>query len=243
MSKLIKKVSEPGTYHAKISDWPKDERPRERLIARGAAALSDAELLAILIRTGAGRVTAVDLATTLLSEYGSLAMLAARSHNELVRYRGLGEAKSVLLAAAFELGRRASVSREAQRRLQISSPEDVVRRYQPLMRDLHQEVFKVLLLDSANHLVRDVTVSVGILNSSLVHPREVFQTAILQPAAAVILLHNHPSGNPEPSSEDIQITRQIVAAGKIIGIPVHDHIIVALDKYTSFAEKGLLQEN
>ncbi len=243
MGKPLKKVSEPGTYHAKISDWPKDERPRERLIAHGADALSDAELLAILIRTGAGRVTAVDLAATLLREFGSLDGLAARSHRELIRYRGLGEAKSVLLAAAFELGRRAAVSHHADGRLQISSPVDVVRRYQPLMKDLHQEIFKVLLLDSANHLLRDVTVSTGILNSSLVHPREVFQTAILQPAAAVILLHNHPSGNPEPSAEDIQITRQIVEAGKIIGIPVHDHIIVALDKYTSFAEKGLLGNN
>lgn len=243
MSRTVKKVSEPAAYHAKISDWPKDERPRERLAARGPAALSDAELLAILIRTGAGQVTAVDLAATLLREFGSLDDLAARSYKELIRFRGVGEAKALVLAAAFELGRRASVSREGGKRLQICSPEDVVRRFQPLMKDLHQEMFKVLLLDSANHLLRDVTVSVGILNSSLVHPREVFQMAILQPAAAVILLHNHPSGNPEPSAEDIQITRQIVQAGKIMGIPVHDHIIVALDKYTSFAEKGLLREN
>ena len=108
------------------------------------------------------------------------------------------------------------------------------------MRDLQQEIFKVLLLDSANHLRGDETISLGILNSALVHPREVFRRAILEPAASIILLHNHPSGNPEPSSEDIQVTRQLCEAGKIMGIPVHDHIIIAQDSYASFAERGLL---
>jgi DNA repair protein RadC len=112
--------------------------------------------------------------------------------------------------------------------------------YQPLFRDLKQEVFKVLLLDSANHLLRDVKVSEGILNSSLVHPREVFRHAILEPAASIILLHNHPSGNPEPSPEDLQITRQLVEAGKIMGIPVHDHLIISPSSFTSFAERGLI---
>ena len=239
MSRHAKKVGEPSIYHGRIKDWPKDERPREKLIGRGSESLSDAELLAILLRTGSGSVTAVDLAKKLLNDFGSLTQLASRSHVELRQYHGLGEVKAVSLLASFELGRRAA-SESPGDRLRVSSPEDVVRRFQPLLRDLKHEVFKVLLLDSANNLVRDVKVSDGILNSSLVHPREVFRHAILEPAASIILLHNHPSGNPEPSAEDLQVTKQIVDASKIIGIPVHDHIIITPHAFTSFAERGLL---
>jgi len=234
-----KKVSEPSLYHSKITDWPEDERPREKLMRRGCSSLSDAELLAILLRSGAGKITAVDLAKTLLKEFQSLEHLASRSIQELRCFKGLGDVKAIGIVAAFEIGRRTAANRSFEK-YSIVSPEDVVRRYQPLLRDQKQEEFKVLLLDSANHLLRDVTISTGILNSSLVHPREVFQPAILEPAASIILLHNHPSGNPEPSSEDIQITRQLIESGKIIGIPVHDHIIIAVEKYASFAEMGLL---
>jgi DNA repair protein RadC len=205
----------------------------------GAESLSDAELLAIIIRTGAGKITAVDLAKTLLNEFQSLEMIASRTFNEFKQFKGLGDAKSISLIAAFELGRRSAV-RNQSKKFQIQSPEDIVKRYQSLLRDLQKEIFKVLLLDSANHLIRDVTVSEGILNSSLVHPREVFRNAIIEHAASVILLHNHPSGNPEPSSDDLQITRQIVEAGKIIGISVHDHIIITANSFTSFAERGIL---
>lgn len=236
---MAKIVSEPSTYHSKITDWPKNERPREKLMNHGASFLSDAELLAILIHSGTGRITALDVGKTLLSEYGSLGGITSRTYQDLRRFKGLGEAKSVLLVAAFELGRRAMATGMTEK-YRICAPEDVVRRFQPLLRDLKQEKFIVLLLDSANHLIRDVTITTGILNSSLVHPREVFQRAILEPAASVILLHNHPSGNAEPSSEDIQITRQLVDAGKIIGIPVHDHIIITASSHTSFAERGLI---
>ncbi len=239
MTRHIKKVSEPSAYHSTISDWPIEERPREKLMRGGPQALSDAETLAILLRSGTGRITAVDLAKTLLRGFRSLENLACRSYQELQHYKGVGAAKAVGIVAAFELGRRAATDRREEKP-RINSPDDVVRRYQPMMRDRKQEEFKVLLLDSANHLLRDATVSTGILNSSLVHPREVFRPAILEPAASVILLHNHPSGNPEPSSEDLQITHQLIDAGRIIGIPVHDHIIIAIDKYASFAERGLL---
>jgi DNA repair protein RadC len=239
MSKPIKRVSEPSAYHSKITEWPKDERPREKMMNHGSGTLSDAELLAILIRTGAGNITAVDLAKTLLKEYKSLETLASRTLQELKQFKGLGEAKSISLIAAFEIGRR-TASHQRTEKLQIRSPEDVVKRYQPLLRDLQQEIFKVLLLDSANHILRDVTVSEGILNSSLVHPREVFRPAIMEPASSIILLHNHPSGNPEPSTDDIQITRQIVEASKVIGIPVHVHIILTANSFTSFAERGFL---
>jgi DNA repair protein RadC len=224
---------------ARIKDWPRDERPREKLIRKGSDSLSDAELLAILLRSGTRGGTAVDVAKSLISANGSLERLASRSFSELKRHHGMGEVKAVSIVAAFELGRRSAV-RNAGRRTLVRSPEDVARIYQPLLRDLKQEVFKVLLLDSANHLLRDVKVSEGILNSSLVHPREVFRHAILEPAASVILLHNHPSGNPEPSPEDLQITRQLVEAGKIMGIPVHDHLIISPSSFTSFAERGLI---
>lgn len=240
MARLTKKVSEPTVYHTKITDWPLAERPREKLMMHGASTLSEAELIAILIRTGTGKATAVDLAKTLLKDFKSLGKLASRQFQELRQYKGLGDTKSVTLVAAFELGRRAASHQQSANKAQICSPEDVVRRYQSTWRDTQQEIFMVLLLDSANHLLNEVEITRGILNSSLVHPREVFKHAIIEPAASIILLHNHPSGNPEPSTEDIQITRQIVEAGKIIGIPIHDHIIIAGEKYTSFAERGLL---
>ena len=235
----VKKISEPAYYHTTIPEWPKDERPREKLLNHGVHALSEAELLAIVIRTGAGKVNAVDLGKSLLKEFETVGHISSRSVQELMRFHGIGEAKAIAIVAAFELGRR-SASHRSEGRLQIRSPQDVVDRYQPLMRDLKHEVFKVLLLDSANHLLRDTDVSKGILNSSLAHPREVFSAAIAEPAASVILLHNHPSGNPEPSADDIQITKQLVESGKILGIPVHDHIIVTATSFTSFAERGIL---
>lgn len=232
------RVNEP---RVQIPRWPKNERPRERLEQRGAEALSEAELLAILIRTGCRNLTAIDLARKLLTACESLPRLASRSVADLRNAGGLGigTAKATSIVAAFELGRRASSS-DTTNLDTIRSPEDVARRYIPLFREKKTEIFLIILLDSANHFIRDVKVTEGILNSSLVHPREVFRPAIAEPAASIILLHNHPSGNPEPSSEDLQITRQLVEAGKIIGIPVHDHVILAGSSYVSFAERGLL---
>jgi len=227
----------PSDRFSSIPRWPAHERPRERLLKHGAETLSDAELLAILIRSGTRKRTAVDLARALLADCETLGALASRSIEDL-RQR-LGTAKAAAVVAAFELGRRSAASHNASNP-RVHSPEDIARRYIPLMRELKKEQFRVVLLDSANHILRDVRITEGILNSSLVHPREVFKPAITEPAAAIILLHNHPSGNPDPSGEDLQITRQLVDASKIIGIPVHDHIIIAGNTYTSFAEKGLL---
>ena len=236
------KRGEEFTGHSKILDWPESERPRERLLKYGAETLSDAELLAILVRTGARKITAVDLARRLLSDFETLERLASRSAADLrqqLHEMGLGLAKAATIVAAFELGRRALAS-HATKKTSIHSPEDIAQRYVPLLREMKKEVFLVILLDSANHIIREVKISDGILNSSLVHPREVFRPAIAEPAAAIVLLHNHPSGNPEPSSEDLQITRQLMEASKIIGIPIHDHLIVAGNSYTSFAERGFL---
>ena len=152
----------------------------------------------------------------------------------------IGPAKAVQLLAAFEIGRRVEAQREGRTRVQVRTPEDVAALYGPHLRDLKQEVFKVVLLNTANVIIGDHTVSMGGLAASIVEPRAVFRKAMLEQAAAVICLHNHPSGNPEPSREDVRITRQLVEAGKLMGIPVHDHLIIAGTTFTSLAQRGLL---
>lgn len=233
-------INQPSTfYRTRIKDWPKDERPREKLLRHGAHALSDAELLAILIRTGTGKQTALDLARRMLSEEKTLRGVAGKSPAELMRMNGIGEAKAVELIAAFEIGRRLQ-GMKGEERIIIRSPEDVARIMMPRLRDCRKEEFHVLVLDSKNGLKHFEKVSTGTLNASLVHPREVYKVAIDHDGASIIVVHNHPSGNPEPSREDMDITRQLAEAGKVIGIPLHDHLIIAGDGHTSFAERGLL---
>lgn len=222
-----------------IREWPEGERPREKLLAHGAGALSDAELLAILIRSGTGEQTALDLARSILMKERSLRAIGARTPAELMRVKGIGEAKAVELLAAFELGRRAEAAGTGEKPV-IRGPEDAARLMIPLLRDRTAEEFHVLILDAMNGLKSSVRVTTGTLNASLVHPREVFKHAIDHRAASILVVHNHPSGNPEPSREDIDITRQLVEAGKVVGIPLHDHLIVAGDRYTSLAERGVL---
>jgi DNA repair protein RadC len=224
---------------APIPLWPRDDRPREKLIRKGVHTLSDVELMALILRTGSGEQTAIDLARTLFARDRSLRRIGTRTPGELMRLRGIGPAKAVELLAAFELGRRAQAEQEEARPL-LRSPDDVAKRMIPLLRDRKTEVFYVLILDAKNALTIDIELSVGTLNASLVHPREVFKAAIDNSAASIIVVHNHPSGNPEPSTEDIEITRQLAEAGRIIGIPLHDHLIVAGEFYTSHAERGLL---
>ena len=233
-------LAQPETlYHVPIKQWPEDERPREKLLRRGAHVLADAELLAILIRTGTGKHSALDLARQMVREEKSLRGIAGKSAVELMRIKGIGEAKAVELLAAFEIGRRVQGMKDEEK-MMVRSPEDVAHRMIPRLRDLRKEEFYVLVLDSKNGLKFETLLSTGILNASLVHPREVYKVAIDHDGASIIVVHNHPSGNPEPSREDIEITRQLAEAGKVIGIPLHDHLIVAGDAYTSFAERGLL---
>ncbi|WP_457653444.1 RadC family protein [Rhodocaloribacter sp.] len=230
-------------YHAPIHQWDEADRPREKLITRGPAALTDAELIALIFGTGTrtkdGPVSAVQLGRALLQAYPSLHNLSKREMKELTRVTGVGRAKAVKLIAAFEIGRRVESQRGGER-VQVRTPEDVAAVYGPLMRDLKREVFRIVLLNTANYIIGDETVSEGGLAASIVEPRGVFRRAILENAAAVICLHNHPSGNPEPSREDVRITRQLVEAGKLMGIPVHDHLIIAGNGYTSLAERGLM---
>jgi DNA repair protein RadC len=223
----------------KIPRWPKNERPRERLLQHGAQYLTEAELLGILLGKGTRKKTAVDIARELLDRYESLQKLFSRSPSELTTVKGIGSAKAAILSAAFELVRRIQ-SQKISDRASFRRSSDVANHYLPLMRDLRKEVFKVLLLNRGNRLIKEVFISEGTLDASIVHPRDVFREALLEPAAGIILIHNHPSGNPSPSDEDLRITKQLVEAGRLLGIKVYDHIILAGETYVSLADQGLL---
>ena len=223
----------------KITRWPKKERPRERLLQHGPQHLTEAELLGILIVKGTKKKTAIDLARELLDRYESLQKLFSRSPAELTAIKGIGSAKAAILSAAFELVRRIQSQKDAGKS-SFKRSSDVANHYLPLMRDLRKEVFKVLLLNRANRLIKEVTISEGTLDASIVHPRDVFHEALLETAAGVILIHNHPSGNSSPSEEDLRITKQLVEAGRLLGIKVYDHIILAGEDYRSLADEGLI---
>jgi DNA repair protein RadC len=222
-----------------IDTWPPDERPRERLVRYGPEALTDGQLLAILLGTGFEGWTALDVGVALLDRHDGLTGLSRLGMREFCEVPGVGPAKAALIKAALEIGKRAAAAplSTGQR---VTSSEDVFRHYRPLMRDLRREVFKVVLLDGKNAIIRDVTVSEGSLTLSIVHPREAFVPAVRESAAAVIFVHNHPSGDPEASPEDRALTRRLVSAGEIIGIRVLDHVIIGDRRYVSFADQGWL---
>jgi DNA repair protein RadC len=216
------------------------DAPRERLASLGAEALSDAELVTLLLRTGAAGLSARDLAQALLRRHGGLRGLARAPLADLREQPGVAAAKAATLLAAFELGRRVA-SQRLRRGDPIRGPADVHRHFQPLLRDAPHERFLVLLLDGRHRVIRSVLTSQGTLTASLVHPREVFAPALREPAAAVILVHNHPSGDPTPSREDREITLRLAAAGDLLGIPVLDHVVIAEQGFTSLREEGTLQ--
>ncbi|MBS0152346.1 MAG: DNA repair protein RadC [Nitrospira sp.] len=222
-----------------IAHWPQAERPRERLLAKGPDALSDANLLAILLRTGRRDASAVRVALELLERMGGLGGLAACGTDELCAIPGIGPAKAAQLKAALALGRR-SLAAPLSTGTRISSSADLYKHFHPLLREVKHELFKVVLLDAKNVVIREVTVSEGSLTLSIVHPREVFALAVRESAAAVLLLHNHPSGDPTPSGEDRQLTSRLVEAGRLLGIRVVDHIILGDGRYVSFADEGWL---
>ena len=224
----------------RLRELPRTERPRERLKDLGAGALSSSELLALLIGSGTARRSALALAQEVLQRSGgSLRRLATQPVAALTAVGGLGVARAGAIHAALELGRRlAAEAREEGAPLR--SPRDVWATFAPRLEDLPVEEFHVAVLDAQHRLDRDITITRGILNSSLVHPREVFREAIAERAAAIILVHNHPSGDPTPSADDRAITGQLVAAGRLLDIPVADHIVIGRGRYLSFAEGGLL---
>jgi len=225
----------------RIKDWPADERPREKLLNRGAESLSDAELLALILRTGdaCSGFTAVDMARDLLSRFGSLRELAMAGTTELCRLRGIGPAKAAELQAVFQLARRFSGSCLQPGERYLSSG-DAFSHFHERLRDLRKEIFLALLLDSKNRLLREVRISEGSLNASIVHPREVFAAVVRDSAAAVLFVHNHPSGDPAPSRADIEMTGRIVDAAKPMGIVVHDHIIIGKGNHTSLKAMGCI---
>ncbi|MBP8591165.1 DNA repair protein RadC [Candidatus Shapirobacteria bacterium] len=221
-----------------INDLPKDERPRERLVKFGEEALSAQELLQLILgRVVAGESVAVT-AQKLLAQFGSLQKLAEASIEELSSIKGIGLAKAAQIKAVFEIGRRLSTQVPTYKNKELTDPEKVYRLIKSKLKDYHKEHFYIIALDSRNHSIAEI--SVGSLNASVVHPREVFVEAIKNKAASVVFAHNHPSGDPEPSEDDLLLTKKLVESGKILGIEVADHIIVAKDKFFSFKNKGII---
>lgn len=220
-----------------IVHWPEGERPRERLLAEGPEALTDAQLLAIVLRVGRHDTSAVQVGMDLLRHLEGLQGLANRSVEELCAVPGIGPAKAAQIKAAIQLGKRV-LATPMTTGIVITQSQLVFKHYYPLLRDLRREVFKVILLDAKHAVIREKTVSEGTLTSSLVHPREVFNEAVRESAAAVIFLHNHPSGDPKPSKEDRMLTTRLQEAGEILGVQVLDHVIIGDNRYISFADEG-----
>ncbi len=231
------------TTPLKIREMPREDRPREKLAARGASALSDAELIAILLRTGVAGANAVEVARQLLEQYGSLGALSRCTVKEIAKIKGIGFAKGAQLAAAFGLGQR--LARERLAREKIDTPELIYDLLGPEMRALHKESLRVILLDTRYHLLRIEEVSLGSVNESIAHPRDVFRPAFIYSAYAVIVVHNHPSGDPSPSQADHGLTRRLREAAELLQIRLLDHLILGAPAegrapYFSFKEAGLL---
>lgn len=235
-------VNEKSDYHVSIKELPEDERPQEKMIRHGAGSLSNAELLAIIIRTGTRDATSVEVGRKIiayldndLSCFHQMDVLELKRNPNLA---GVGIVKACQIKAAIELGCR--MKRNDLPEIKVSSPQNVVGLLMDEMQYLKQECFKIIMLDTKNRIIKVEEISRGTLNSSLVHPREVFVKAIKQHAAAIILAHNHPSGDTQPSAEDKSITRRLVDAGELIGISVLDHIIIGRGTYMSFKQEKLL---
>jgi DNA repair protein RadC len=224
-----------------IKSIPAEERPQEKLLKYGANSLSDSELLAIILRKGSKGDNAVMLAQKILSQDGrGLRNIAEGSVEGFKKYRGISDVKACKLSAVAELCKRISTFALRNQRLKISSPNDAAHLVMEEMRYYKKEYFKIILLDTKNNVIKVSEISVGSLNSSVVHPREVFSEAILNSSSSMILVHNHPSGESEPSREDIDLTERLVECGKIIGIKVIDHIIIGDGIFYSFKEEGLI---
>jgi len=224
-----------------IKEWPEDERAREKMQKSGADSLSDAELLALILRVGdhASGQSAIDLGRTMLQTFGDLRKLSSATFSEICSVKGAGPAKASSVLAALALGRRINTDR-LENLERFTAPSQIFNHFHYRFRDRRREYFVTLLLDGKNRILLEEQVSEGSLNQSIVHPREVFSRAVKESAAAVILVHNHPSGDPGPSREDREITRRLKEAGEILGIRVLDHIIIGDGSYFSFVEQGLL---
>ena len=237
----MNKVNEPQKFKSRITDWPIDERPREKLMQLGPQAVSNAELIAILLGHGTAKFNALELAKKLLREFKSLDALSGASLEEIQKIPGIGPAKAVTLLAAFQLYRNLQKQKAENEIVSFRNPEQVAKIYQPVLGSLQKESFFVILLNSAMKRILDFEVSRGTLDASLVHPREVFNVAVRNLAKGIIVMHNHPSGELKPSEEDIKTTERLVESGKILEIPVYDHLIISENSYYSFRENGLIE--
>ena len=231
----------PGKNSASIKHWPEDERPRERLIKYGSGTLSDAHLLGILIGSGDRRAkkNAVDLSRDLLNAFGTLENLDQATVNEMCQVKGIGSAKAAQIKAALEVGKRMA-SKPIDIKIKLKSSQAFVDQFAPFLKHLKKEIVKIVLLDPKLQYIKDLTISEGSLNASIVHPREVMIPAIRESAASFALIHNHPSGDPTPSQQDFEITHRLNKTGKIVGIHMVDHIIIGGNDFFSFADEGLL---
>jgi len=222
-----------------VRDLPKPERPRERLKQFGPEALSAQELLALIIGRGVSKKSVMTIAQELLVEFGNIKAISQATIEELSQIKGIGFAKAAQIKACFELGKRQDLEPELKD-FDIKDPESVIKAIRTSIKDKAKEHFKLILLNTRNKIIGISTISIGTLNTSLVHPREVFKEAIIHNAMSVVLAHNHPSGDPEPSEDDLTITRRLVEAGKILGVEVIDHIIISKNGFFSFKDKGLM---
>ena len=225
-------------YHPLIRDLPESERPRERLQSYGPGSLSTSELLAIILRTGTKSESVINLGSRLLAQFGGLAGIARASFSDLCNIHGLGVAKAAQLKAALELGKRLMVA-SPEERPQVKSPTDVANLLMMEMGFLEQEHLRVVLLDTKNRVLGMPTIYIGSINTSVLRVGELFREAIKANSAAVIVVHNHPSGDPTPSPEDVRITQQLVEAGKLLDVEVVDHLIIGQQRYVSLKERGL----
>ena len=228
-------------HHLSIKEWALEDRPREKLLAKGLVSLSDAELIAILIGSGSTRESAVELARKILLDCNNnLHELGKRNIEELrTAYHGIGEAKAITIVSALELGRRRK-GQDVQERIKITGSRDVSELFQPVLGDLPHEEFWILLLNRANRVISRHKVSQGGVSGTVIDVRLIMKTGIEKLASAIVLCHNHPSGNLQPSEADEQITQKLKEAGKLMDIPILDHIIVTDNSYFSFADEGIL---
>jgi DNA repair protein RadC len=222
-----------------VRDLPKPERPRERLQKLGPDALSSQELLALVIGRGIPKKSVMTIAQELMARFGNVKAISQATLEELSQIKGIGPAKAAQIKACFELAKRENLEADEES-FDIKNPEAVFKLMSSSIKDKAKEHFKLILLNSRNKKIGISTISIGTLTTSLVHPREVFKDAITHSAASVILAHNHPSGDPEPSEDDLKITRKLVESGKILGVEVIDHIIIGKTNFYSFREKGLI---
>jgi DNA repair protein RadC len=239
---LIKRKRTSMTYDSRITikQWSEDDRPREKLMIKGKSALSNAELIALLLGSGTRNESAVDLAKRILDQSGhNLAELSKYQLNDLQKFKGIGLAKGVTIIAALELGNRKR-SQDALAREKVAGSRDVFELFHGELADSQYEAFWVLLLNRANRVIRKVNISEGGISGTVADPKKIFKMALDQNASSIILCHNHPSGNIQPSEADIRLTRKLKEAGLLLDLPVLDHLIVGGDAYFSFADEGMI---